>query len=152
LRPWNEGRKLRALNTTVNKKINTCNRPLVCSAFLLNAINDGGTFASVARIPCKRSTSRTITVLMLGRDRLYKCDAPLSSHFTVPCDTPAALARDAVVNWVSTWPLVFTHLVAFGCSSAPPSARRLPSRKADRQQTVNHVTYRTISYLVYEEQ
>jgi hypothetical protein len=66
LRPMNEGRKLRALNTTVNKKINTCNRPLVCSAFLLNAINGGKTFASVARIPCKMSTSRTITVLMLG--------------------------------------------------------------------------------------
>ena len=52
---------------------------------------------SVARIPCKPSTSRTITALMLGSDRLYKCDALLSSHFTVQYDTPAALARDAVV-------------------------------------------------------
>ena len=30
--------------------------------------------------------------------------------------------------------------VVFRYSSTPPSARRLPSRKTDRQQTVNHVT------------
>ena len=86
------GWKLGALNITVNKNINTCNHPL--DSGLFGVLEDkryqiaAGLVASVARIPCKPSTteSRTKNILMMGCIHLYKCDALLSSHFTVQYD------------------------------------------------------------------